>query len=62
MRFTSAWGRSTGFIRASKLRVYNPQGKAVGLARVEEAAPTDAVALVTSDQEIKPGFMLSKEV
>jgi len=55
-------GTEHGVYPGLQLRVHNPQGKAVGLARVEEAAPTDAIALVTLDQEIKPGFMLSKEV
>lgn len=42
-----------------ELRVYNPRGKSVGLARVEEAAPRDAIALVITDQEIRPGFMVA---
>ena len=55
-------GTEHGVHPGLQLRVHNPQGKAVGLARVQEAAPTDAIALVTSDQEIRPGFMLSKDV
>ena len=55
-------GTEHGVYPGFQLRVHNPQGKAVGLARVEEATPKDAIALVTSDQEIKPGYILSKEV
>ncbi|MGA7578189.1 MAG: hypothetical protein ACLQUW_02775 [Desulfobaccales bacterium] len=40
------------------LSVYNPQGQAVGLARVAAAAARDAVAMVTANQEIRPGFMV----
>ena len=40
------------------LSVYNPQGQAVGLARVAAAAARDAVAVLTADQEIRPGFMV----
>jgi hypothetical protein len=55
-------GTEHGVQPGLQLQVYNPSGKPVGLARVETANQTDAVATVTSDQEIRPGFMLSKQV
>ena len=55
-----ALGTAHGVQPGLELRVYNPQGKEVGLARVEAVTPADAIALVTADQEIRPGFMMSK--
>ena len=54
-------GTEHGVQPGLQLQVYNPSGKPAGLARVETASQTDAVATVTSDQEIRPGFMLSKK-
>lgn len=51
-------GTEHGVQPGLQLQVYNPDGQAAGLARVEEAAATDAVALVTADQEIRPGYMV----
>ena len=53
-------GTEHGVQPGLELQVYDPQGKAVGLARVEEAAATYAVAVVTADQQIWPGFIISK--
>lgn len=53
-------GTEHGMQPGLELRVYNPRGKSVGLARVEEAAPWDAIALVITDQEIRPGFMVCR--
>lgn len=55
-------GTAQGIQPGLEIRVYNPRGKAVGLARVEHCAPTDAVALVSADQEIRPGFIVSREI
>ncbi len=53
-------GTEHGLQPGLELRVYNLRGKSVGLARVEEAAPWDAIAVVTTDQEIRPGFMVCR--
>jgi hypothetical protein len=53
-------GTTNGLQPGAELRVFNLRGKAVGLARVEEASPHDAIALVLTDQEIRPGFLLIK--
>ena len=54
-------GTEHGVEPGLELRVYNLRGKSVGLARVEKAAPRDAIAVVTTDQEIRPGFMVCRE-
>jgi hypothetical protein len=54
-------GTEHGVESGFELRVYNPRGKSVGLARVEKATPKDAIAVVTTDQEIRPGFMVCRE-
>ena len=60
LRFTSAWGRSTGSTRACSSR-FIIRGKGRGpRPGGERPRPTDAVALVTVDQEIRPGFLISK--
>jgi hypothetical protein len=51
-------GTEHGVRPGQELPVYNPQGQAVGLARVAAAAARDAVAVLTADQEIRPGFMV----
>ena len=55
-------GTTHGVQPGLELRVYNQQGQAVGLARVEHCAPKDAIALVTADQEVRPGFLVSWEI
>ena len=55
-------GTTHGVQPGLELRVYNPRGQAVGLARVEHCAPKDAIALVTADQEVCPGFLVSWEI
>ena len=54
-------GAEHGVEPGLELRVYNLRGKSMGLARVEKAAPGDAIAVVTTDQEIRPGFMVCRE-
>jgi hypothetical protein len=54
-------GTEHGVRPGLELQVFNPKGKSVGLARVEEARPADGIALMTSDQEIRAGFFISKE-
>ena len=54
-------GAEHGVEPGLELRVYNLRGKSVGLARVEKAAPRDAIAVMTADQEIRPGFMVCRE-
>ncbi len=51
-------GMEQGVRPGLDLSVYNPQGQVVGLARVGAAAALDAVAVVTANQEIRPGFMV----
>lgn len=51
-------GTEHGLQAGLELQVYNVRGKSVGLARVEKATPKDAIAVVTTDQEIRPGFMV----
>jgi len=53
-------GADQGVQPGQELRVYNLRDQAVGLARVEKTAPGDAVALVTTDQEVRPGFMVCR--
>jgi hypothetical protein len=53
-------GTTHGVQPGLELQVYNLRGKAIGLARVEEAAPLDAIALILTDQEIRPGFMVCR--
>jgi hypothetical protein len=55
-----ALGTAHGIQTGLELRIYNPRGKEVGLARVESVTPADAVALVTGGQEIRPGFLIAK--
>ncbi|MCL4503785.1 MAG: hypothetical protein M1438_18310 [Deltaproteobacteria bacterium] len=51
-------GMEHGMQPGLELRVFNPRGEPVALARVEQATPKDAIAVVTTDQEIRPGFMV----
>ncbi len=51
-------GTEHGIHPGAELRVYNPRGKPVGLARVEESAPADSIAVVSRGQEIRPGFIV----
>ncbi len=53
-------GTENGVEPGCQLQVLDPQGRAVGLARVEAASAASAVALVTSDREIRPGFFVSR--
>jgi len=53
-------GTDQGVQPGQELQVYDSQAQAVGLARVESAAPGDAVALVTADREIRPGFTVCR--
>ena len=53
-------GTEHGMQPGLELGVYNPRGKSVGLARVEKATPKDAIAVVTTDLEIRPGFMVCR--
>ncbi len=53
-------GTEHGVEPGLELQVYNPRGKSVGLARVEKSTPRDAIAVVITDQEIRPGFIVAK--
>ncbi len=55
-------GTAHGVHPGLELQVYNPQGQAVALARVEESAQEDAMAVVTADQEVRPGYMVSRKI
>ena len=55
-------GTEHGVEPGLEFQVYNPRGKSVGLARVEKATPKDAIAGVITDQEIRPGFMVCREI
>lgn len=55
-----ALGTAHGIQTGLELRVYNPRGKEVGLARVESVTPADAIALVNGVQEIRPGFLIAR--
>ncbi len=52
-------GTKHGVRPGLQLQVYNPSGKPAGLARVETASQTDAVATVTTDQQLRPGFVVA---
>jgi hypothetical protein len=54
-------GTEHGVQAGLQLQVYNDAGNAVGSARVEVATATTAVAIVTTDQEIKVGFIVSRD-
>lgn len=54
-------GTKHGIHPGLELRVYSRQGKAVGLARVEESASADSIASVSAGRDIRPGFVISKE-
>jgi hypothetical protein len=53
-----ALGTAHGLGPGARVRILNDPGQAVGLAQVEEATPTDSLALVTADQEIKAGYLV----
>ena len=52
-------GTEHGVQPGLQLQVYDPRGKPAGLARVETATQTDAVATVTTDQQLRAGFMVA---
>jgi hypothetical protein len=52
-------GTEHGVQPGLQLQVYDPRGKPAGLARVETATQTDAVATVATDQQLRAGFMVA---
>ena len=52
-------GTDHGVQPGSRLEIFDDQEHGVGAAEVEEVTATDALALARSDQEIKPGYIVS---
>jgi len=56
-----ALGTAHGLAPGAHVRVLNAAGQAVGIAQVEESTPTDSLAVVTADQEIKAGYLVARQ-
>jgi hypothetical protein len=54
-------GTAHGVQPGAHLSLYNDRGQALGSVEVQEASPTDSLASIISDQEIKPGYIVSRE-
>lgn len=55
-----ALGTTHGLGPGARVQVLNEQGQRVGLAQVEESNQTDSLAVITADQEIKTGYLVSR--
>ena len=55
-----ALGTAHGMSPGARIAIYNEAGQQVGTATVEVSSPTDSVAQVTTDQEIKVGDLVSR--
>jgi len=54
-------GTAHGIYPGGHLVVYDEGGQFIGTAEVQEASATDSLATITSDREIKPGSIVSRE-
>jgi hypothetical protein len=52
-------GTTHGLGPGSSVSIINDLGRTVGTAQVEEANLTDSVAVITGDQEVKEGYLVS---
>lgn len=55
-----ALGADQGMSPGDRIAIYNPEGLEVGTATVEVLGPTDSAALVSADQEIRVGYLVSR--
>ena len=55
-----ALGTARGMSPGARVAIYNEAGRQVGTATVEVSNQTDSVAQVTTDQEIKAGYIVSR--
>jgi hypothetical protein len=53
-------GTAQGMSAGIRVSIYNTSGQQVASATVEESNQTDSIALVTTDQEIKAGYLVSR--
>ncbi len=56
-----ALGTAQGLSPGTRVIIYNAGGQQVGTATVEESNPTDSAAQVTTDQEIKVGYLVARQ-
>ncbi len=47
-----------GMSPGARIAIYNAEGRQVGTATVEVSSPTDSAARVTTDQEIRVGYLV----
>jgi hypothetical protein len=52
-------GTQHGLRPGSQVTIHDDRGQLVGTGRVEEATPTDSLALVTTDREILAGYLVA---
>jgi hypothetical protein len=43
-----------------EVKVLDQTGRLVAMGKVEESSPTDSVAVVTADQEIRAGYLVMR--
>jgi hypothetical protein len=53
-------GTAQGINAGAMVSIYDAEGRSVATATVEVSSPTDSAALVTTDQEIKVGYLVSR--
>jgi len=53
-------GTAQGLSAGARVSIYNTEGQQVGNGTVEVSNQTDSVAQVTTDQEIKVGYLVSR--
>ncbi|MCK9376249.1 MAG: hypothetical protein M0P73_08870 [Syntrophobacterales bacterium] len=56
-----ALGTAQGISPGIRVFIYNAGGQQVGIATVEESSPAASVAQVTTDQEIKVGYLVARQ-
>ncbi len=53
-------GTAHGVQPGARLPLFNEEGQTLGTVEVKESSATDSLALIISDQEIRPGFTVSR--
>jgi hypothetical protein len=53
-------GTQHGISRGSQVNIRDDQGLVVATGRVEEASPTDSLAVLTTDREVRAGYLVSR--
>ena len=61
-QFTVTFGLGTehGVNPGAQVTLFDPEGKYVGMVSVQKSSARDAVGVITSDRDIRPGYFVSR--